>query len=548
MICRVRATSYSALLLKEAVTCHYFSRASFLARQASEKEEDLPLGKDDLLLIGSGLRENPNCNYGMADFMKDRVLDISKMGTRESLWKTESRSLTVGSSKYLGITMSGNQKLIPRTTLKQLILDKWSTNASRSNPGVFNQYLGVEISHCTGNARRVPLRKLMTIPSVWILLERQVPGWMTTPWGQSLETTLQAKDTEAIFHVWKDFAPDRTKIGELLCCLLELLDCTGWQDHNFNVGLLYNNEESAVCMNHKGEDSNDWSKFLRDTPLTCAYVIINEQCLNCEVPNLSTSSCHIEHAYTVLETDFAVDNSTNPNGSFYYRIRPVKRRLNWIDRIEQDESLLSLIDCGSTDIAMLGFVTGFTYKFTTLLKSRALVEIYNPVDCWTRSVVFVRASKRSFHGKRTPKQPKAHSLFNPPAVENRMSPRQDIQHSAKANHYIAQQAIETAKKHRSGQLPDQLHGPEGDMTVPTQMSGTPGPAIFFSQTRKDPGLEEDTEKEMFRTPDPRTRTNQLQTADTSAMDCEDLIHSDVYGQDIYAHLPDSNRRLGHLRG
>ena len=205
---------------------------------------------------------------------------------------------------------------------------------------------------------------------------------------------------ETVYHLWKRIASDRTHIGELFCCLLELLDCTGWRDHNFDAALLYNDDESAVHV-ERGEHSNDWSRTIQDNHLTCAYAIINEQCLNCDVPNHSASARHIQHAYTVLETEFAADTSTTSDDNYDYKIRPNDQRLRLVDS-----------RCG--DIAMLGYVTNSASNFRRTLsnKPRDLVEICNPVDRWTRSVAFVRASKRSFHGKETPKQSTLRSGLN----------------------------------------------------------------------------------------------------------------------------------------
>ncbi|CAL8577370.1 hypothetical protein XPA_003201 [Xanthoria parietina] len=120
-----------------AKVCHYSSRSSFVRKEASRllaNMDELALSQDDLLLIGAGFCENASCNYTMSALTKENASAMTVLGTKDSAWKWDSRGLTVGLSKYLGVTVSGTQKLMPQTTLKQHILDKWTTMPSRSEP------------------------------------------------------------------------------------------------------------------------------------------------------------------------------------------------------------------------------------------------------------------------------------------------------------------------------------------------------------------------------------------------------------------------------
>ena len=536
-----------------AVNCHYFSRASFFVRKTSKllsRHEDPLLAEDDKLLIGGGLHENGYCGYSIKDFKQDWALDTSVLGTHESIWRMESRNLAIGVSKYFGITVSGSQKLVPRTTLKEHILDKWSTNPARSNPGIMNQYLCIEISHCTGYARRIPLKALMTMSSVVAFLDRQSPRWTSTPWGQSLRAALYSNDEDAIFQTWRDFSSDRAQIGELVCCLLELLDSTGRHDHNFDAALLYNDDESVVRIDRRGKDTNDWSMAIEDNHLTCAYAIINEQCLNCEVPNHSASVCHIRHAYTLLETEFAADAFANPGDSSDYTIRPNHRRL-------------TLVDTGNADTAMIGFVTNVaSIKRLPLNKPRDLIEICNPVDRWTRSVVFVRASKQSFHGKATPKHTTAQTLSNRPALQNERNPLQGIQPPAQANHCISGDAKASAQEDKFALPRNQLRGSESRRALPTKQSHSqeqivktnyprvPGIKLSTSastQHSKQQAHRKDSEEGKTLNHNVPMHTARLPRSNADTTDGDDLIPSDIYGQDMWICPQDNYLRLGDLR-
>lgn len=323
--------------------------------------------------------------------MQDWASDMTILGTQDSFWKTDSRTLAVGLSKYIGVTISGSQKLIPETTRKQHILDKWTTNPMRANPGILNQHLGIQVSHCTGNARRISLRELMTTEPIWSVLERQSPGWTQTPWGAGLSRALRGHSDENVFFVWKVFASERENIAELVCCMLELLDRTGWlDDQESRAALLFNNEESAVSIPNS---INNWSIALQDTHLTSAYVVVHEVCLNCLVPDHSTSSCHIANAFTVLQTQIAIDSmDESGSGNDCYQLKPFKRHLK------------PVYDAGSADTKeFLRFSSRFPL-IGMIPQARGCIEVFNRIPS-SGTTIYIRASTRSFHGKYKPLPP-----------------------------------------------------------------------------------------------------------------------------------------------
>ena len=396
VICRTKNTSKSPI--PGAVQCHYFPRMSFFRRKASNLlsgGEELLLAEDDLLLIGGGLRTNQDCIYTLSDFRNDYASDISPLGTKESVWKLDTRSLAVGLSKYIGVTVSGTQKLVPHTTLKQLILDKWSTLPSRANPGVLFQYLGVEISHCTGNARRVALRQLMTSSSVMSVLELQNPGWMDKPWGKAFNAALRSDEKDRMFLLWKERVSDRAEMAELFCCMLESLDGTGRDQNNFHAALLHDNEEEVANIK---PTINDWSITLRDTHETGAYVIINDICLNCEVPDHSTSTCYVENARTVLETEFAAKRADECGESGgHYKLQP-------------GGDLVKEVLCGSLDTTMVEPTRPGLMMRLLCEKPQDFYELCRRTRPSTRNTVYLRASNTSFHGRDSPKLPRASKL------------------------------------------------------------------------------------------------------------------------------------------
>ncbi|KAL8993461.1 MAG: hypothetical protein Q9169_006330 [Polycauliona sp. 2 TL-2023] len=325
VICKVPSIGPNGI--PGAVDCHYFPQESFYEWKASRLlfgDKDLLLSQSDLLLIGAGQRINESCQYTMSSFVKDYRSEMTMLGPKKSAWITDSRSLTIGISKYLGVTVAGTQKLIPQTTLKQHILNKWRNMPSRSNPTILNQFLAVEVSHCTGNARRISLKQLMTSKSMWSILDRQTPNWHQTVWGGALNRALHSIDAGHIVNVWKEFATNRIDIAELVCCTLELLDATGWNDQgDFNSAVLVTNEEWAVSIPKK---LNNWVFALRETHLTGAYVMTNELCIEFELPDQTGSTCGKPGTLTTLQTQITTAKSLEDMKPVQVLLKPSDKR------------------------------------------------------------------------------------------------------------------------------------------------------------------------------------------------------------------------------
>jgi Ubiquitin family len=303
----------SSTVANGAIRCHWDNWATFYRRRMTHyftRSQDVLLSPNDLLLIGGTFRLNRECKYTINDFEADFEDRLSVLGTTPETWRTETRSLAVSLAKIVGVTATGTQKKIPQTTLKQHILDKWSNNPTRANPGVLNQYLGLEISHCTGNARRVSLKELLLMETVRPLLERQSPGWPRTTWGRNFLTAIEDPNPDCVFDVWNTFYDYRAKIAELVCCVLEALDTTGYANDRFTAAIFNHNAESSIILEHK---SDDWCTLLKDSHLMAVFAIVNSSCLECNTPNHSTATCGNPKRPTVLQTQIAVRNTPEDN-------------------------------------------------------------------------------------------------------------------------------------------------------------------------------------------------------------------------------------------
>ena len=309
LICKAR-TEFECPI-EGAIPCHWFNSSGMIPLPSPMDYDNCLIRKNSRLLIGglwdTTLTRNRACSYKLDDLERDYGLRMTPLGTSPSWWAFDQRQIGFSASHYLGITAAGTQKKNPRVTQKQAIWNKWKNEPKRANPRILNLYLGVEISHCTGNARRVPLRNLFTMKPIQSLLGRQFPEWLSTEFGLSLQAAFYSDNDGTIEDVWVKHHKYREQMAEIVCCVLELLEKTGTEAGKFSAAFLNHNRELSLPVELR---LNSWAEFLEDSDLTAVYAIVNETCLDTSERGHFFSTCNSSNtaksAFTAFETQIAV--------------------------------------------------------------------------------------------------------------------------------------------------------------------------------------------------------------------------------------------------
>ena len=389
VICRV--SDRASDKVENAARCHFYNWQSFQRRRASTistRAKEHYLANDDLLLIGTRFRENKRCSYTLDDFERNYGYGMGVLGATRSTWELETRGIGISVSKVVGIVMQGTQKKRPQTSIKEHILEKWRNNPKRANPGILNQLLGVEISHCTGNARRVRLKDLLLMPTIQSLLQLQCPGWTTTNWGAAFLNALDSNNPEAIFDVWINYDRWRPEMADMVCNVLEILDKTGKGEDGFTAAFLHNRQERSLVLD---SGRNDWSNLLQDSPLTAAYAVVNQNCIECHAPDHSTATCGGPLAYTVLETQLGVEK----RGKFeLVKVQPHSQILKTLEEINPKALLMTPASAVRR------------YMLSPGIPAIPAVEIRDlGAQGCPKYNVFLRASSQSQNGMASPRTP-----------------------------------------------------------------------------------------------------------------------------------------------
>lgn len=334
LICRAESSTNSPI--DGAVACHWFNSSGLIPLPSEQELDSTLIRRSQKLLIGGlsdwCLKTNQTCSYKLDDLERDYGLYMSPLGTSASNWIYDERQIGLSASQYVGISVLGTQKKLPCVTQKQAIWNKWTNQPTRVNPRILNSCLGVEISHCTGNARRVKLRHLFTMKPIRTLIKKQFPDWTTsTEHGFSLQSSFISEDDLAIEDVWVKYYKSRARIAELVCFVLEFLEKTGTSGGIFNAAFLNQDRELSMPIQPR---LNNWSEFLEDSHLTAVYAIVNETCLGSGELNHFVATCNCSNrstGFTVFQTQIAIPHTDNPKDKIWLNKRGFLERAKRTD-------------------------------------------------------------------------------------------------------------------------------------------------------------------------------------------------------------------------
>ena len=124
------------------------------------------------LLIGNtNPHFRPNTTCRCQEQLFANTLQRIPLGTKGPTYKDDSRSITFSIAKYVGLAVGKSQKLHPAVTIKDQVIEEWviepsNNNNFRPDPSYHDWHIGLEISKCTGNARRLTLWEILSCADV----------------------------------------------------------------------------------------------------------------------------------------------------------------------------------------------------------------------------------------------------------------------------------------------------------------------------------------------------------------------------------------------
>jgi len=378
---------------EHVVECHWYSNDD-----DHTTASNLSMDANDLLSIGAGLLENDRCLYTLGHYESRFGAAMGFLGTISEGWALDTRTLALGVGQYLVATASGTQKKIPAVTLKEHTWNKLKHDPQSANIQFLNNLTGIEISHCTGNARRVHLKDLFRLKRVRERLAQYYPAWEQTEWGVLFSEALENDDFEAIHTLWVHRRDLRSDLGGFIAQMLELLHVTGLKGDSIIAAYFGEHQDRNIKMNVSG---NEWGRCLRDSILMASYVVIGDICLKYPKRDQITTTCSRELDETTLATRI-IFNGELPSKTDCVRLEPTGSLFR-VSKIRPGRITLVPSD-GQLALRMLHPTT----KIAT--------EIVAKIGTWESQnefVALVKASTKSFGGLTEMRQEIQQRIVNP---------------------------------------------------------------------------------------------------------------------------------------
>lgn len=299
------------------VLCHWMSCTDSPNIHDSPRAPSKPINCDSTLLIGAGTRlTSSDCGLPV-NVIKQQLKDAGLLHIPGTIAKTkyldaEHYSLQ-GSWSGVAVGTQRSYKIRERTW-KQVLIEAWKNDPERRNPQWLEQFLGVEISACTLNARRRRLISVIGSQTMRKYLDSCSIKWISQECREAFFNSLEPDDHTAFRRLWKEHEKDdgwRENMGKAVSLCLEVLFETGNKERGFDVFWVHGTPavESIVTLS---PSDHTWVGFLKDSPDCCTMAILEDVCL--EINKYAVRRCRkmteaCTTTYTVLETKICINEN-----------------------------------------------------------------------------------------------------------------------------------------------------------------------------------------------------------------------------------------------
>lgn len=199
---------------------------------------------------------------------------LADMATSSGYWKFIERSVMLQFGNNVLAQVGGTQVKQPGVPLKRAFLDRWTNDGKLSQ---FEEPWGLQVSLCTGVARRVPIRALLRDDLMGYIHSLRIDGW----------SELQAAATAAMistenFRAWSETLtlPElkcmQTVFSKTLTCLKD----TGFDKTGLSFAILWPNDSDArFCVKVPSEGDHEWCEMLKDTAWSATFAVATNRCI-----------------------------------------------------------------------------------------------------------------------------------------------------------------------------------------------------------------------------------------------------------------------------
>jgi hypothetical protein len=271
-------------LLPNEVHCHWtrdnYDINSIFSQEVHGGIERLLIGAQSTLLM------NTSCRPSKQSFFREmsRRRALKDLGFNHGSWAIGpvNVSAAVSTSSLLPFSLTGTLGTTitkkPQTSLRDLLCTATVADPRDVVGQYLNEYCGVEISACTGHARRIRFSRVLGSQTMEEYLYRRVP-WSSSDRDKYFDALQKPDSKSAIYFLYRDGSDSQKKNYDValklsMAALAETRVKSGY------LRALWALDGKAYIVSFRLSD-HEWAGLLTDTLKTCSLVIVNQTCLEC---------------------------------------------------------------------------------------------------------------------------------------------------------------------------------------------------------------------------------------------------------------------------
>ncbi|KAI0528315.1 hypothetical protein F5B22DRAFT_30833 [Xylaria bambusicola] len=252
--------------------------------------------------IGAKVSRNDNCQAKPQEQLTLAFSMLEELGTYPSYWEV--------SERQLGFGLQAGQSTIAfiqfnQTWVKRCGMTKKSRMLAQKAMYIadLEGYFGIQVSVCTGIARRVRLRDLLAdvLPAYVGALVAKPPGWKSLMEDFNILQALK----ESNLSTWLESLDSNLQktFESLVLAILFLLQDTGVdrKGENFTVGCIQP-DIPFQCFNIPCRSQNYWARMVADSEDIATFAYVTTQCLETDVVKCQGSDAHWANSTALLWT------------------------------------------------------------------------------------------------------------------------------------------------------------------------------------------------------------------------------------------------------
>lgn len=408
------------------VFCHWIASKDWNARELELHQSSLPRRhflESDALLVGAssdfGLLINRNCTPSLKRLSSiktklDQQGGLRTRNTYRSQRYIDSHAVQIQGTAMGVISGTGiiTYKRREGHTMKDALVERWRHKLR--NPMDLEAFSGVEISLCTGNARRRRLLHLLSSPTIRNYLRGITFPWFSEECGYSYYKALRCPKSFRKF--WKGHPEYRENVGDAISTCLDALEETGVNEESrelrgFWVESFDDDGDSDGESDGETNDDDDqkslasgpdrlrstffeewivtlfrseytWTGFLEDSEESLTMAVLNLECLDfnhggygrrCTQTQCSSSS----RGYPVFQTSLQLNESILKGEKLKREKLDAAGKVAWDAREVKKGSSLSLGNHGTLKVLASSGNTCPVIMEWSGVKSETLKEVKN---------------------------------------------------------------------------------------------------------------------------------------------------------------------------